>query len=85
MARLGLTGPEELTLAHQKFQMYNLGPEATKITYQNKVVMKASKSTKSTTERSVSIQWRRCKDTLSPLSEQVNREWQGALLSCPQR
>jgi len=41
MSPLGLTGPGELTLAHQKFQVSNLGTEATKVTYQSKVVMKA--------------------------------------------
>lgn len=32
MLQLGLTSPGELTLAHQKVQVYNLDTKATKIT-----------------------------------------------------
>lgn len=66
----------------RKFQICNLATELTMITYWNKAALKTKQNTyredriNTTTEKH---------GTPFFCSEDVNRKWQGALLSCPQR
>ena len=84
MLRLGLIGPGEVTICSSKFSNVQFGHYSDQDDLAEQDCDETNKQNKRRGGRHQQNCWE-ARDPLPPLSEEVNRPSQGALLSCPQR